>query len=114
MKKNEIIKKLEEKTVRSAWSKGVKNYAINLVNDCEEEITLKNLLNGADDWAQYSEGGCALIYNEHIAQALCTPSELKRTDNGRLLPNMRESWIDCQARALRQAWQMIEQAKKTI
>ena len=108
--KTKIIKALEAKKENSAWSKGVKNYAIDLVNDCEGEITEENLLNGARDWAQYSEGGCALIYDADIAEALCTPSELKRTDNGRLQPNSGESWIDVQTRALYQAWGMIKRA----
>lgn len=66
------------------------------------------MLNGAADWSQYSEGGCALIYNGDIARRLCTPSELRKTDNGRKDPNARESWIDCQSRALYQAARLIE------
>lgn len=112
MNKTELIKKLEAQKARSAWSKGVKNYAIDLVNDCEGEITLENLLNGAKDWNQYSEDGSTLVYNADIAEALCTPSELKRTDYGRLPPNGRENWIECQTRALRQAWTLIKRTMK--
>ena len=108
--KEQIIKIIENKPARSAWSKGVKNFALVLVEGCEGEITLENLLNGACDWKQYSEGGCYLVYNEDIAKALCTPSELKRTDNGRLNPNSRDTWIDVQSRALFQAWHMIRRA----
>jgi len=109
--KTEIIKSLETRKENSAWSKGVKNYAIDLVDECEGAITEENLLNGTRNWDEYSAGGCALIYNEDIAKALCTPSELKRNDSGRLNPNGRENWIDCQARALKQAWKLI---KRTI
>ena len=33
----------------------------------------KKLLNGAMDWLEYSEAGCALVYDEDIAERLCTP-----------------------------------------
>lgn len=114
MKKNEIIKKLEEIKTRSAWARGVKNYAIDLVNDCgREEITIKDiknglLLNGAKDWEQYSWGGCALCYDCDIARALCAPWELKKTKDGERNPNSRESWLDVQARALYQAERKIK------
>ena len=61
------------------------------------------LLNGAMDWEDYSYGGCSLIYDSQIAERLCTPSELKKKDGGRLEPNSQESWLDVQTRALRQA-----------
>lgn len=107
---------INAKRCRSAWDKGVRLYALELIDSIEEaaecegeqpanERELKCLaLNGAADWQQYSEGGCSLIYNKQIAERLCTASELKKTDNGRKDPNARESWIDCQARALFQAW----------
>jgi len=52
MEKTKIIKKLENLKVRSAWKKGVINYAIDLVDEIEEnDLTLENcnnlLLNGA-------------------------------------------------------------------
>jgi hypothetical protein len=59
-----------------------------------------------------NRGGCALVYNEDIARALCTPSELKRSDFGRLPPNSSEDWIDVQTRALSQAWSMIRRAMR--
>ena len=76
------------------------------------------LLNGADDWKQYSWGGCSFIYDGQIAENLATPSELKRTDDGRLKPNKNEEWLDTQARALYQAFRLIwltlkEQEKTT-
>ena len=61
------------------------------------------MLNGAQDWEQYSWGGSALIYDGDIAERLCCPSELKKTRNGERRPNSREEWLDVQARALYQA-----------
>nr|DAP26633.1 MAG TPA: hypothetical protein [Bacteriophage sp.] len=61
------------------------------------------MLNGAQDWEQYSWGGSALIYDYDIAERLCCPSELKKTRNGERRPNSREEWLDVQARALYQA-----------
>ena len=123
MNKNENVIKLaymtiESRTPKSAWDKGVKDYALGLLEDLEEFTTLeeleKNLLNGAKDWATYSWGGCSLIYDEDIAKALCTPSELKKTRNGQLKPNKREEWLDTQARALYQAYRLIERTFKNI
>lgn len=113
-----LLQKVENVKVRSAWNNGVKEYAIELLNDaasnreCEDFSSLQELkeaiLNGASDWMQYSEGGCALVYNQDIAERLCTPSELKRTKNGLNDPNNRENWVQVQARALFQAWELIK------
>ena len=100
---------------RSAWSRGVKAYAVELVEwmegdaDLSSEVMLqKALLNGARSWAQYSEGGCALCYDADIAERLCPPSELKRTKWGMRAPNGRENWLEVQARALWQAHKVVE------
>ena len=102
------------KAGRSAWSRGVQAYAFELVESLEDGADLANewmlqkeLLNGAQSWAQYSEGGCALCYNADIAKRLCSPSELKRNKWGMLPPNGRETLIDVQARALWQAHRLI-------
>ena len=102
---------------RSAWSRGVHAYAVELVEYLDDSADLSNetllrkaLLNGADDWQQYSEGGCALIYDSDIAERLCSSSELKRCHGGERNPNARENWIDCQARALFQASRLIRRA----
>jgi len=70
------------------------------------------LLNGADNWTQYSEGGCALIYDGDIAERTCSPSALKRTRNGERNPNRNETWLDVQTRALNQACSRILKAAK--
>lgn len=112
--KTEIKKKLAKKTGRSYWEKGVVKYAKELVDDLPAggDYTRSNvekyLLNGASSWKQFSEGGCALIYNEDIAKRLSSPSELKKTESGRKRPNAREDWLDVQARALYQAAQMVK------
>jgi hypothetical protein len=110
--KHKIIKTLEANRANSAWSRGVKSFAIDLVNDCEGELTEENMLNGAENWNQYSTGGCALVYDCDIANALCTPSELKRKDHGRLPPNSYETWIDVQTRALYQSCILIKRAQR--
>lgn len=110
MKKEEIKKALEseKEKARSAWKKGVILYAIDILDSIDdEEITEKNLLNGADNWKQYSEGGCALIYDVDICHRLCTPSEIRKTRDGERRPNKQETWIDVQARALYQAARLI-------
>lgn len=118
MNKNELNKKLlqvkTDERPRSAWRRGVYEYAESLLDNldpCEDysAATLRRaLLNGADGWRQYSWGGCSHIYDQDIAAALCTPSELKRTDGGRLGPNRSESWLDVQARALHQAARLLQ------
>jgi len=109
-----VIQSIENTRPLSAWGKGVKNAAIDLIGTLEgREITEYNLLNGASNWLHYSEGGCALIYNADIAEAYCTPSELKRFYRaGKNLayecqPNSKETWIQLQARALSQACRLI-------
>jgi hypothetical protein len=95
---------------QSAWAKGVELYAEDLREHLAENnltATKENLLNGASNWKEYSYGGCSLIYDADIAERLCNPSELKRTDNGRLQPNRDENWLDCQARALFQASRIV-------
>ena len=121
MKNYEYIKnKLLNRKDRSAWDKGVTLYALELLDEIKESIdyngkepeTMEELkkiaLNGAENWEKYSWGGCALIYNADIAERLCTPSELKKTQNGERRPNSREEWLDVQARALRQAYNRIK------
>lgn len=113
MKTTELIKRIEATPARSAWAKGVKDYAILIIERLEmteitpEDVAKKMLLNGTENWGQYSYGGCALIYDEEIAKSLCTPSELRKVTRKdgtiRQNANSRENWLDVQARALFQA-----------
>ena len=117
-----LTKAVEATKARSAWARGVKQYAFDLLDEVQEAAnyygkepeTMTELeryaLNGAQDWKQYSEGGCSLCYNGQIAERLCSPSELKRVqykEGGIKEPNSRESWIDVQSRALYQAFALI-------
>jgi hypothetical protein len=122
MKINELREAINQKKTRSAWRKGVREYALELVEALEEGISggyfdekdmqstnllKRQLLNGASDWKEYSWGGSSLIYDWDIAERLCTPSELKKNRNGERRPNANEEWLDTQARALYQATMMI-------
>jgi hypothetical protein len=118
MKTKDLLKAVEDLKAVSAWDKGVNEYAyevVEAISEYVEDVELDNvenvLLNGASDWSQYSYGGSSLIYDSDIAERLCTPSELKkvtRKDGSvRDKANSRESWLDCQARALYQAYVMI-------
>lgn len=110
-----IIAELNTRKDRSAWDKGVTEYATELAESLdnwdkqpESVAELREMmLNGADDWKAYSWGGSSLIYNQDIAERLCSPSELKRVSNKygnvRGYANARENWCDVQARALYQA-----------
>ena len=122
MKVQNIINELNNKKFRSAWDKGVNEYALELCSDLEESLNYnkldevptdrkeleKMLLNGACDWSQYSWGGCSLIYNGDIAERLCSPSEFKKCREGERKPNKNEEWLDTQARALYQASNRIK------
>lgn len=129
MTTKEIRNRLTENKDRSAWKKGVTVYALELLDNLEEQIDggylteeifdspkllNKAMLNGAQNWTQYSWGGCSLIYDRDIAERLCTPSELKRTRNGERRPNSSEEWLDVQARALNQAACKIRSAVNTL
>jgi len=117
----QLYESVRKHKAHSAWSKGVQQYAMNLIYDKQDfsEVYVPDikqfehvLLNGARDWKEYSWGGCSLIYDEEIAKALCTPSEFKkvhRKDGSLRKPNAREEWLDTQARALFQAFELIKE-----
>ena len=120
-----IIKNLKEKEkkARSKWSKAVlqdaqgllKNVIEGYMKDGEKvEINEKLLLNGAENWKEFSWNGSALIYNGEIAEHYSTPSELKfwgfTNKHGvvkRDTNTAGEHLLDIQARALYQAWRAI-------
>lgn len=118
VKISEIYGKLEERKEKSCWKRGVNELAryilSNAMDNGRERVELANLrevlLNGAKDFAQYSQGGQLIIYNEDVAICLCSPSELRRCtakDGALKDPNRREIWMDVQARAAGQAWRLI-------
>lgn len=114
MDKKTLIDAINASLARSAWERGVKQYAIDIVarvehvNNFRKDELHGTLLAGARDWQQYSYGACALVENEHIAARLCSPSELRATKNGTRNPNAFENWLDVQARALLQAERLIK------
>ena len=118
----ESIITTRKRATRSAWQRGLTEYALELLDSVNDAINgyyfrvddIENpaaltacMLNGASDWNQYSWGGCSLIYDPDIAKRICSPSELKITRNGNRNPNSREQWLDVQARALHQAAALI-------
>lgn len=124
-----VYQSIANEKQRSAWNRGVTEYALELVEQLGEQINggyfneldlteskkvRAALLNGAADWSQYSWGGCSLIYDRDIAERLCCPSELKKTRNGERRPNSREEWLDVQARALYQAANRICRHIRTL
>lgn len=124
-----LYQSIENEKQRSAWDKGVTEYALEFVDQLAEQIrdgyfdeldlsdpkkVQAALLNGAADWSQYSWSGSALIYDGDIAGRLCTPSELKKTRYGERRPNSREEWLDVQARALYQAANRICRHIRTL
>lgn len=124
MKRSDLLTALANHKSRSAWDKGVLDYALEIVeNYAPEEVTsVDDVLNYRRDKHEslysvakwQSEGGCFEIYDEDIAQRLCTPSELRRCTHkdGRLrdMANARESWLDVQTRAVFQAYNRIQAA----
>ena len=102
---------------RSTWSRGVNAYALEILDSFEERIdyelnnygelletplTEELALNGASDWAEFSEGGCSLCYNSDIAERLLTKSE-----RARYFKSHNINLIRCQTVALVQAWRVI-------
>ena len=63
----------------------------------------KHLLNGADDWRHYSEGGAALCYDCEISDRF-----------GISIETVRENGLELQGLALRKACSLIIQAVKFI
>lgn len=123
---DKVAAELEAQKDRSAWGRGVNAYALELVEELRERAAYEGrnpepgkecrewMLNGAQDWAQYSWGGSSLIYDGDIAERLCTPSELKKTRHGERRPNSREEWLDTQARALTQACNRVSRVYRSI
>ena len=110
-----IFERIAHLNPRSAWNRGVVRYAMELMNNVDgKEVTEKNLLKGADNWKQYSYGGCALISGVDICHRLCASWEIKKTHDGERRPNKQENWIDVQARALYQAARLIMKIKREV
>ena len=119
MKKELIIRELEnmkKRFARSAWDKGVYDYAFDILEPLGDELENVNadtLMNGVNTWTAYSYGGCALICDDDIARRMCTPSEYKKYLNAGLNSKLSDSdyWLgNVQTRALFQAMAKIRRA----
>lgn len=119
MKKELIIRELEnmkKRFARSAWDKGVYDYAFDILEplgDELEDVNADTLMNGANTWTAYSYGGCALICDDDIAKRMCTPSEYKKYLNAGINSKLSDSdyWLgNVQTRALFQAMAKIRRA----
>ena len=107
---------ISEARARSAWSRGVNAYALDILDSLEEyanyefenngvfpPLSESLALNGANDWFHFAAGGCGLIYDAAIASRLLTPSELRAWEAGR----RSFDFIALEGRALFQAWRVI-------
>lgn len=100
------------RTERSYWKRGVasliRDYAEYVLKEHDgEEVTPNEFYRlwncGADTLEQSVYGGDYDIWDGDIARRLCTPSELKKKDDGRLEPNVTETWLDVELRAVYRA-----------
>lgn len=119
MRKELLVRELEDmkkRFARSAWDKGVYDYAFDILEPLGDELENVNadtLMNGVNTWTAYSYGGCALIYDDDIAKRMCTPSEYKKYLNAGLNSKLSDSdyWLgNVQTRALFQAMAKIRRA----
>lgn len=114
------LKAMKKAYARSAWDKGLYDYAVEIVDSLGDEIEnadTTTLLNGAMNWRQYSEGGCSLIADDDIAKRMCTPSEYKRYKNSSEKSRYNDGyyWLyDVQVRALNQAAGKVKQAYNNV
>ena len=122
-----VTNEVNNTKTRSAWSRGVKAYALEMLERFEEwrkwnedngesvpELDERTALNGASDWDAWAFGGCGLVHSASIAKRLCTPSELRKTKGGIYPPTGSNSWLLVEGRAARQAWRMIAEAVRVV
>lgn len=115
----------KSQNARSAWDRGVAKYALDIISGLKERginevapespLFLKQCLNGAESWNQYSDGGCSLTCDFEIVERLCTDSAKRRFNAGRLerLNALEPTWIETQARALNQAFRLLKETAIT-
>ncbi|MCM1516190.1 MAG: hypothetical protein NC080_07270 [Paraprevotella sp.] len=98
----------------TAWDVGVRSAALEIWDRIiesgeypdNENLLYKSMLNGAQDWHQYSYGGCALVYDIDIARRYMRYSDLVNIIGGRFELEGK-NWLDVQADALYQAADLI-------
>lgn len=130
----DVIDAIRAHKCRGKWSEGVKEYALEMLErediDADapaDTLNAGELLNhvgaipikigmfhGYGVWGycrDVSWGGNFRIYNDEVAQTLCTPATIKRKtrkDGTLARPSKSEDWLDLQARALRAALVRIQ------
>ena len=115
-----VANEVNNTETRSAWSKGVKAYALDILANFEEwrkwseengegvpELDERTALNGADNWRHWAEGASGLAESYAILCRLCPPSEVRKGVRG-------IDWLEVEARAARQAWRMIAEAVRKL
>ena len=110
----------EEKKARGTYQKALYKYAFELVDNiadnyrttADELEHLENItnlkeraLNGAENWTQYSWGGCSLCYNYDILKRLFCKSIVKKYENADSVRG--HHLLDWQAAALSRAFGKI-------
>ena len=97
------------RTERSDWSRGVasliRDYAEEVLSEHDgEELNAQEFYKiwncGADTLRDAVYGGSYDVWNYDIAKRLCTPSALKKSNEGMRRPNRREEWIDIEYSAI--------------
>ena len=115
-----VANEVNNTKTRSAWSRGVKAYALDMLERFEEwrefneangesvpELDERTALNGADNWRHWAEGASGLAESSAILCRLCPPSEVKKGVRNIV-------WLEVEARAARQAWRMIAEAVRVV
>ena len=115
-----VANKVNNTKTRSAWSRGVKAYALDILASFEEsrqwceangesvpELDEVTALYGADNWQHWAEGASGLSASFDIMCRLCPPSEIKK--GVRCI-----NWLEVEARAAHQAWRMIAEAVRKV
>ena len=119
MRKELLVRELEnmkKRFARSAWDKGVYDYAFDILEplgDELEDVNADTLMNGTNTWTAYTYGDYGLICDDDIAKRMCTPSEYKKYLNAGPNSKLSDSdyWLgNVQTRALFQAMAKIRRA----
>lgn len=103
---------------RSAWDRGVREYASWLLDKLEcsrrnaympnnGRALLTDLRGGSKTWAYFRP-------DAEICATLCSPSEQRATRHGQRKPNKAETWADVSARACSQAATLICHAARDL
>jgi hypothetical protein len=125
----EVRNVIKARKCRSAWDRGVQAAALDMCDDMDEwaefnkwpngyipngdySATKKMLLNGAENWIQYSLGGCALVPNADIAERFLPPS--KRDAALRKSDIESDYLLNIQADGLRRAGCLIYNAIRAV